>query len=271
MPTIEQLRQLSMGVTFTGNGAPNAQQTVVVQTTNNNNDGSCLGCDEATCEVTPTEAVILDNASFLRTNATKVRWDIDRTASTVAETQHLTLMSRRGPDNFSGFPSMEADFMPALGWVTTSVDPDGAGPLPPIPAYTADGSTIDGDPAGPIVWQHNLILEGGAVLGGAIVRFDNTVVANAALEGMNITLGHLPVDNNNSIITTTVYDPFCDFCTSNNAGNFTTHRYTFNGPTTFRDFVDFEIPNDSVFTLELCYGIINLPNTAAAPANKQWL
>lgn len=269
--TIEQLRQLSLGFTpVTPN--VNGQQTVIVQSAPN--DQSCLGdCDAPSCSVTPTEAVILDNGSFVRTNASKLRWAIDRTASIVAEIQHLTLMSNRGPENFNDYPSMFPDFMPAFGYFsnTPGVDIDPGAGVSLLISYAPDGSTINGDPGGPIVSQLNKVLSGGAILGGVTVRFDNTIAANAALSNMNITLGHLPVDTNNAVVVTTVYDPFCDFCTSNNAGDFTTHRYTFNGPTTFRDFVDIEIPNDSVFTLELCYGIINLPNTAAAPASKQWL
>lgn len=134
-----------------------------------------------------------------------------------------------------------------------------------------NGALINGEVGGPLIAQLNKILSGGSVIGAITVRFDNSVAANAALGSLPITLFHLPVDSNDTVINTTIYDPFCDFCATTNTGTFTTHRYTFNGPTTFRDGVDIEIPDNTFGTLEICYGIINLPNTMADTAQHQWL
>jgi len=326
MATIEQLRQLSLGV-VTSPVSAQPVQTVIVQNPTTV-EGSYLGSDEATLEVTPTQAVALDNASFSRTNAPKLRWNFDTRPIGVTSEQNITLMSDLGPENFADYPSLTALTSPHFGFstsnsrvvniTTTAGSPNIASPtnqfLPSdvgstmvstavtvgsviiayvSPAlvtisgvgdgtgttatlysnadYATNGALINTQPGGPIIAELNKKLEGGSVVSRIVIRFDNTVAANAALASLPITLFHLPVDTNDTLVQTTVYDPFCDFCVTSSSGSMTTHAYNFNGPTTFRDGINIEIPDNTFGTLEIGYGIINLPNTLAATASNQWL
>jgi len=326
MATIEQLRQLSLGV-VTSPVSAQPVQTVIVQNPTTV-EGSYLGSDEATLEVTPTQAVALDNASFSRTNAPKLRWNFDTRPIGVTSEQNITLMSDLGPENFNDYPSLVALTSPHFGFstsnsrvvniTTTAGSPNIASPtnqfLPSdvgstmvstavtvgsviiayvSPAlvtisgvgdgtgttatlysnadYATNGALINTQPGGPIIAELNKKLEGGSVVSRIVIRFDNTVAANAALASLPITLFHLPVDTNDTLVQTTVYDPFCDFCVTSSSGSMTTHAYNFNGPTTSRDGINIEIPDNTFGTLEIGYGIINLPNTLAATASNQWL
>ena len=330
MATIEQLRQLSLGV-VTSPVSAQPVQTVIVQNPTTV-EGSYLGSDEATLEVTPTQAVALDNASFSRTNAPKLRWNFDTRPIGVTSEQNITLMSDLGPENFNDYPSLVALTSPHFGYSATplrtifisstagsqtitslgayflpsdvgSIINDPSASIPPgtvitavtsasiatigVPAttttvnysvtllstydYATNGALINTQPGGPIIAELNKKLEGGSVVSRIVIRFDNTVAANAALASLPITLFHLPVDTNDTLVQTTVYDPFCDFCVTSSSGSMTTHAYNFNGPTTFRDGINIEIPDNTFGTLEIGYGIINLPNTLAATASNQWL
>jgi len=251
MPTIQEIQALANGQNPTINSQMTGAQTIVVQ--NNNgingiNDGSCLSCDDnAPCEVRPTQAVAFDNGSFSLANQYKNRFNIIGGEAI----SHLTFMSNLTAQNITHLPRLAPLITP--NFFTAGV-----------------GGTVNGSATAEPVQEQNLILAGGAVACRIVVNYNSSLVANAGLNDLLITQFKLPIGINNSVVSSTEYTPFCDSCFTNNNGSRTTHTYTGNFPTTFREGFDFTVPPFSNFTAEITYGIVNLSNALASTPATQW-
>lgn len=245
MPTIQDLQNLAAGNTVPFTGVAGTTQTVIV-TNQNQTNGGCLPCDDvAPCEVRATQAVAFDNGSITLNSAAKNRYDV----VVGAEARHLTFLSNLGQLDVPDYPRL-----------ATIITPNGF----------SGGVTVNGLANATPIAETNKILAGGAIVAQILVNYDNTLPANAGLNNLLITQFHIPVGIRNSVITITEYTPFCDFCVTTNNSARTTHAYTANFVTSFRDGFDIFAPALSVFTFELCYSMINLPNTLAATALNQW-
>lgn len=242
MPTINDLQNLANGFAPTGSVGGSSQ--IIVTNNTDSNAGVCLPCTDSVCSVTPTQAITMDLSKFNAASGTKVRLDIRNTGVAA----NLTFLSNYVQSTIGAIP--------------------GLFPLVIPNAFAGTLVTVNGAADAGFAQQLNQILSMGSLWSGATMRFENTP-ANAGLENLNFTLFSIPVDPRDSIETDIVYDPFCDACFSTNNGNFTTHKYIFNAPITYRNGINILIPagnpvgtgNGPVsFILEICYGAIAIPN-----------
>lgn len=252
MASINDLQSLANGMAFAGASSPGASQ-VIVTTPIDNSNGMCIPCEDAGCSVSQTQAVTMDLGQINARGGTKLRLDV---VNGTSNPSNLTFLSNFGRDEATSFDysSLDPIFYPN--------------------AFQDILFTVNGDGNAQPVSQINKVLAGGSVISKVTIQFDNTLPGNAGLQNLALTLFHIPVDPRNSLITDIVYDPFCDACFTTNNGNFTTHAYTINAPITFRDGLNILVPGvgelPTTFRLELCYGIIDIPNTQADTAGHQW-
>lgn len=228
-----------------GSSVGNSTQTVVV--TNQNDNGACLPCEESGCTILPTEATVIDNGAFIPSSNTKVRYRIQNTSATTAF--HVTFLSnfRASDTNAMSAVYGTPGVMFPSAFDTALVLTNGV-----VHAYQVDVAN------GQTVW-------GGSIISEIMVQF----TSGSAAENIEVKTFRLPVKVTNPPIIDTVYEPFCDACFTTNNGTTTTHRYRMQAPTTSRHGVDVTAPAGSDFILELCYAIINLPNTAGSSAARQ--
>lgn len=223
--------------------------TIIVQNGNKVASAGCLPCnDETTCTIGPSNGSRLD-LSKIRSSDNRVRFNVDTTTSeTAGADQNMIFFVPLYPGTYdSTFPSLVDYFGPNL----LGGDDE------------SDGSLINGRDARGVMGQFNVASTGGGAVAARV-----TVQYNAAtypqLDGMTITSFRIPVDPNDSLEAEAIYSPLCDFCTSSGNGNFTTHAYSANLPTSARQGFAIFVPGatgvGAKFTLDLCFASNGFPN-----------
>lgn len=247
MATIQEINALAMGQrNFASAVAPgNGSQTIVVSN-GPSADGTCLPCEDASCEVVPTVATTFDNGSLRTATGTKVRFSVVSSQ----DDRHLDFFP-----NFSlGDETVYSLAYPGIGIITPN-------------AYAAAGFLVNGIANAAPVAAFNRHLAGGYVVSKLTIQYTDDNNAS----GIVVTAFRFPAKPQDSVQLSDAYTPFCDACfTANNSGK-VTNTYTINTGASFRSGIDLFVPATSTFTVELCLSIINLPNTQAAPAGTQML
>lgn len=236
-----------------GNGG-----AVVIQ---NSNATTCLPCEDQGCVVNPTQAVTLDNNSFQNAGGTKMRFTFNNGGTGA---RILALQSNLTATTVLQMPNA----YPVTGGAITAAASTSA--------FNDPLFTVNALPSALPIQALNLELAGGTVISQVTTRVASTNVqgpiqANIDFSNADFTAYRLPADQNNATITTVIYDPFCDSCFSANNNGFLTKTYTMSTPTTFRNGLAVSVPAGASGIIEICYGIINLPNTQADTAAHQWL
>lgn len=237
---------LANGQVVSSNGS-----TIIVQNGNNANNGSCLPCDDGTvCTVGQSNGSRLDLGKFKTTNNT-LRLNVNTTLSeSAAEDKNIVFFVPLYIHTWEMFTRL-VDYFGAslLGGYASG-------------AEESDGSLINGIDAGLLLGSFNVSgLNGGALLAKATVQYNSA--AYPQLDGITITGFFLPPDPSDSVEADAVYSPLCDFCTSSNNGNFTTHAYTASLPVSGRQGVVIFVPGatgGAIFTLDLCFASNGFPN-----------
>lgn len=226
--------------------------TIILANGNNPNNGSCLPCDEgAVCTVGQSNGSRLDLSKFKTTNNT-VRFNIDTTGATGAtEDKNLVLFVPLYVNTWHQFTRLVDYFGTSLlGGYNGDIYND------------FDGSLINTIDAGKFLGSFNTSgLNGGALLSRATVQFNSALYPQ--LDGITITGFCMPPNPSDSIEADAVYSPLCDFCTSSNNGNFTTHAYNASLPISGRQGMVLFVPGatgGSKFTLDLCFASNGFPN-----------
>lgn len=258
MATLADFQQLSIGGSLNRNfagtqGSPivspgvGAGSTIIVQNATADNGAGCLSCDEGACQVTPTNAVVFDNGSLKGASSSKIRMSFD--IGTTAE--HLTFMSNLGVNDVINFAGVTGIINPNIMLDATS--------------------HLNGIAAGAVVGRLNKTLAGGYVIASLILRFNNTIAANALLNDDIVKAFHFRARPEETPIITSEYGPFCDACFTSTNGDFSTHNYNLSTGVSFRDGVDILLGAGTSGIIELCLAGINLPNTLIGNITEQFI
>lgn len=226
--------------------------TIILQNGQNPNGPGCLPCEDGTtCTVGQSNGSRLDLSKFKTTNNV-VRFTIDTRGATGATAdKNLVLFTPLYVNTWHQYQRLVAYFGTSLlGGYNGDV------------YNLSDGSLINSLDAGKFLGSFNTSgLNGGALLAKATVQFNS--VTYPQLDGLTITGFFLPPDPRDSVEADAVYSPLCDFCTSSNNGNFTTHAYAASLPISGRQGVVVTVPGatgGALFTLDLCFASNGFPN-----------
>lgn len=258
--TIQDVQNLSLGQQPAFAVATPASQVAIVNT-NNTLGVSCLPCEEQSCVVNATQAVNLDNNSFQNAGGTKMRFTFSNGGT---GTRIIAIQSNLDGDTVNRQPD---------AYSVTGGAVNGIGS---VSAFNEPLFIVDTLPNALPFQALNLRLAGGAVISQVTTNVTSAniqgpIQPNIDFSNADLTAYRLPADSHNSTITTVIYDPFCDACFSANNDGKLTKTYTMSTPTTFRNGLSIPVPAGASGKIELCYGIINLPNTQADTAAHQWL
>lgn len=125
-----------------------------------------------------------------------------------------------------------------------------------------NGNLINSVDGAPLMAQFNNALGGGYLINAITLQYNSTT--SAGVSGVTIETLSIPIDPRNAVCSNDQYSPLCDFCSSNSNGDFTTHKYIFNGPANWNRLVVVSIPASEeglVFTMDVCIGAVGIRNT----------
>ncbi|MCC6721754.1 MAG: hypothetical protein IT243_06085 [Bacteroidia bacterium] len=252
MPSIQDIQRLAQMGAVVGSSSPAPTQTVTIVNPDSGNADGCLPCQDTGCTVAPTVSTPFDMGKFGNTNGGKIRFTV---TNGYTQTVHFTLMSRLEDGQ------------------NTIIAPNGElGGANAADASIA-GLVVNGV-SGSDAWKQLLLsVTGGAAVSAVTLQANTaqgTGTANSDFVNQNLTIFHRPFDPKNNLITDTSYEPFCDYCTTNNNSTTVTHRYSVNAGITWRDGIDVTVPaGASNVIIEFCFGIIGLPNALASTVDAQ--
>lgn len=225
--------------------------TIIVQ--NSQGPDGCVTCDDAFCDVVPSTAVAIDLGAFKYTQAAKIRFSVGNTGGSAVLIPFA-----------ANWRTGDPEFMDPGRFVTPGLHNA-------LEASVA-GFSVDGQGTRPIRFT-DLVLTGGTVLAKVTLQANTalgTGTANSDFVNQSVLALHYPIDFHLPAVERIIYEPFCDACSVNNNGTITTHTYTGALPITWRDIVLLSVPAGTASaTIELCFAIIDVPNTNADSATKQ--
>lgn len=228
--------------TLFGTNQVSTNGTIVVTNGVANTTGNCLPCnDQASCEIRPSRVASVNNANFMTRGDERIRLRVVNPGTAA----NLTFY----PDGDSTIDSAFAKELIYPELYDLLFNQLGG-------AHAGIGGTVNGTAGN--IWMSGLngTLRGGFVISRILVRGDSAVV-----DAVTIDICQKPIDPANSTICYTQLSPFCDFCTTTNSGDLTTHAYTGNFPGSWWNYVNIVIPAGATLTIEICLGAVNVPNT----------